>query len=419
MTEMTQKELRRICKDTDGYSTPYLNDKLYLHYKGFRKMENLEEYYGVKVLYLEGNGFTKIEGLSKCTELRCLYIHENLLERIEGLEGLEGMDTINVNNNYITKIENLECCPKLNTVQMQNNRLQKLDDLKGFLKAPSLSVIDVQSNLIDDERVLEEVFMKMPNLKVLYLKGNPVVEKFQPYRKTIVSKIKTLTYLDDRPVFADERRLADAWARGGNDAEQAERDLIKQEGLDKQKRNHEAFSQMVRDAKAEKAALDANKGVQEVKVTEQKLSTLSVSEQQAEGDDDNSAVPDLEHVTVADLPEAHAVPQAVDDVHAQKKEPTVTSVKPSVSVHNTALDDKVRKFLTDSEKATVPSSAFSFTPVPRKMKIEMVEDDDVKEDDMLRGSKIQSPVAASITKKKVEVLGADGLPETGGLDELD
>ncbi len=37
------------------YTTPHLNDAIYLHYKGFERITNLEEYTGLKVIYLEGN----------------------------------------------------------------------------------------------------------------------------------------------------------------------------------------------------------------------------------------------------------------------------------------------------------------------------------------------------------------------------
>mgnify|MGYP000033816671 CR=1 FL=1 len=72
------------------------------------------------------------------------------------------------------------------------------------------SVVDLQNNKIEDVSVLD-ILESMPNLKVVYLKGNPVVEKIKNYRKTIISRCKKLTYLDDRPVFDDERALSEAW----------------------------------------------------------------------------------------------------------------------------------------------------------------------------------------------------------------
>ena len=44
----------------------------------------------------------------------------------------------------------------------------------------------------------------MPQLAVLQCQGNPFIPKVTSYRKTIVSRCKTLTYLDDRPVFDEE-----------------------------------------------------------------------------------------------------------------------------------------------------------------------------------------------------------------------
>lgn len=38
MVEMTKDALKEVCKHLDLYSTPKLNDKLYLHFKGWDKV---------------------------------------------------------------------------------------------------------------------------------------------------------------------------------------------------------------------------------------------------------------------------------------------------------------------------------------------------------------------------------------------
>ena len=38
------------------YTTESLNDILYLHFKGFSRIENLEGFTGLKCIYLENNG---------------------------------------------------------------------------------------------------------------------------------------------------------------------------------------------------------------------------------------------------------------------------------------------------------------------------------------------------------------------------
>jgi len=56
-------------------------------------------------------------------------------------------------------------------------------------------VIDLSDNKIDDENVLTEIFMKMPNLAVLYLHGNSFTKKVSNYRKKFIYSLKNLKYL--------------------------------------------------------------------------------------------------------------------------------------------------------------------------------------------------------------------------------
>ena len=219
---MTSKTLRGICKQQKLYQTPYLNDALYLHYKGFAKIENLEEYTGLKCLWLECNGISKMENLGHLKELRCLYLHQNLISKIENLDELCELDTLNVSNNSIAKIENISCLKKLNTLQVSHNRLSSKDDIAHLVDCDNLSVVDLSQNRLNDPGIVD-VLSQMKNLRVVNLMGNDVIKEIKNYRKTLILKCKNLKYLDDRPVFPRERACAEAWERGGRDAENEER----------------------------------------------------------------------------------------------------------------------------------------------------------------------------------------------------
>jgi dynein assembly factor 1 len=99
--------------------------------------------------------------------------------------------------------------------------------------------------------------------------GNPVVKQIKYYRKTVIASIPNLKYLDDRPVFDDERRRVNKWKEvydatsdyeQANEAERNEIKVMREEKKAQEEANFRAFDAMVQAGirtKAERAAAEA------------------------------------------------------------------------------------------------------------------------------------------------------------------
>lgn len=191
--KMTKEYLLKHCRENRLYSTPELNDVLYLHFKGFGEIQNLEAYTGLKCLWLENNGLLKISGLTKQDKLRCLFLHHNLIRKIENLENCPLLDTINLSYNQLYRIENIDCLPVLNTLNLAHNYISELENLEA-LRTSSVGILDLSFNRISDPLIVG-LLGEMKYLRVLSLMGNPVIRNIPAYRKTLTLSCKQLTYL--------------------------------------------------------------------------------------------------------------------------------------------------------------------------------------------------------------------------------
>ena len=133
-----------------------------------------------------------------------------------------------MSHNLLESLDGVQALPQLSTLNAASNRLRTLASLAPLTHCAQLSSLDVTDNELDGHgEQLVALLTRLPSLRALYLSaGNPVVAKLRPYRKRLIAALPGLAYLDDRPVFDAERRAAEAWSRGGDQAELAERQII-------------------------------------------------------------------------------------------------------------------------------------------------------------------------------------------------
>lgn len=281
---MSLQEIKLSCIDNNGYETPELNDKLYLHFRGFRKIENLDQYIGCKALWLDSNGFDKIENLGHMVELRCLYLSKNLIQNIEGLSMLKNLILLDLSNNRITNCRGIGDCLNLQTINLSRNYLASADSIEELQACAALSNIDLTNNLlIEDEEIMKNL-MKLHQVVNLSINGNEVV-KLKSFRKRMIASMPKLGYLD-RPIEEIERICAIAFSDGGIEAETIARNEYREQKNLQRKRDMDDFKAWQRQ-EFERRAQERMNNPRRIYISEIALEEERIRNEQAQIEADN------------------------------------------------------------------------------------------------------------------------------------
>jgi hypothetical protein len=115
--------------------------------------------------------------------------------------------------------------PTLQTLNVSKNLLTTADSIHELSCCVSLETLDLSNNFLQGEDVLDSI-AEVPSILSFKLAGNPVMSAPQ-LRKRMICRIPRLVYLD-RPIFEIDRLAAEAWGRGGLDAENDARERYKE-----------------------------------------------------------------------------------------------------------------------------------------------------------------------------------------------
>lgn len=241
-TEITKEAILASCIENEGYETPELNDKLFLHFHWFTKINNLDDYSNITTLWLSSNAIKVIENISHLKNLKCLFLDQNAIEKISGLEELTNLVTLDLSSNFIKNIEGISKLSNLETLNIAKNQIDTIGGIESLLECQSINTLDIANNKLDDPNFLI-IFKQMPNLAHIKMSGNPIVRRTKNYRKQLIHDIEKLSYLDDRPVFEEERLFTEAFFEGGIEKEKQAREIYQQNKAKERENDLEKFLQ--------------------------------------------------------------------------------------------------------------------------------------------------------------------------------
>ncbi|KAK7199677.1 Outer row dynein-assembly protein 7 [Novymonas esmeraldas] len=264
-----------------GFSTienlePYTEAKvLWLEQNALSALSGLEGQSDCLVsLFVQNNFIRSLASLTTTLRgLRVLNVSHNYLTSLRGIAaGCPSLETLQASHNHLTSLEVCEelwqLAGTLTSVDLSFNRIESAREPPATEPpTPSSPVAAVATGepgstaLEDDIRIVDAAdvsaaasgavalaagptaaalpkpdplaiahfFQRLPLVSVIYLHGNGLSHRLRHYRRNMILELPALTYLDERPVFPEERRVTEAWGRGGEAAESAERAAVREE----------------------------------------------------------------------------------------------------------------------------------------------------------------------------------------------
>ena len=150
---ITENFCLKLCEYLGGYEYPQLNSRLYLHFQGFHKIENLNRFINVKVLYLENNLIEKIEPeISKMQKLKKMWICENQIKELENLP--DNIENLWIANNLIEKIpDDFDKYKEINFLNIAGNFIIDLKDIYIIEKLTNLNIKSKEDAIKSTEKL--------------------------------------------------------------------------------------------------------------------------------------------------------------------------------------------------------------------------------------------------------------------------
>lgn len=218
---LSESFILKRCKVNGGYSSPELNEKIYLPNLSISRLGGFSAFTGCRVLYLQYNAISDLSALAHLLQLDSLYVSHNALQDLHSLPRLPQLRVLDVSHNHLTTLDVAgHHAPSLEVLLTSHNHIKSLT---GLLECRSLVSLDVSHNLLAEEAAVFVVLEAISgSLRTLMLHGSELSRRSSTaYRKRCIALLPQLRFLDEYPVFVEERERAEAFQLGGAEAEAA------------------------------------------------------------------------------------------------------------------------------------------------------------------------------------------------------